>query len=386
MMTRGVSLRAVQITAGLLVCLAAGALSSIALARSGTSGTSAVYYYYCPDGGAGGNYGYCPPTTTTVPNAAPVYTPPADQTSNEGENKSFNLGSFTDSSGGGPWQVTVNWGDGSPPETFVSATTGSLGTRNHIYAEDGTYTVTVTVRDPQNASDSGTFQILVANLAPSCGPIVPVPPVVAVGAPISASAPFTDPGIEDTHTAVMDWGDGNTSPATVTEASGSGTATATHTYTSTGFFTLTLTVTDDEGGSGQCTFQFVLVFGESAGGNFVIGDVNSAVGTPVTFWGAKWSKLNALSGGPAPASFKGFANTPSTPPPCGTGWSTGPGNSSGPPSSVPAFMAVIVSSSISKSGSTISGNTPHVVVVRTDPGYAPNPGHAGTGTVVAVVC
>jgi len=37
-------------------------------------------------------------------------------------------------------------------------------------------------------------------------------------------------------------------------------------------------------------------------------------------------------------------------------------------------------------GSTISGNTPHIVIVKTNPGYAPNPGHAGTGTVVLVIC
>ena len=49
-------------------------------------------------------------------------------------------------------------------------------------------------------------------------------------------------------------------------------------------------------------------------------------------------------------------------------------------------MGVIVSSSITKSGSTISGNTPDIVVVKTNSGYAPDPGHAGTGTVVAQVC
>lgn len=27
-----------------------------------------------------------------------------------------------------------------------------------------------------------------------------------------------------------------------------------------------------------------------------------------------------------------------------------------------------------------------IVIVHTDPGYAPNPGHAGTGTEVAVLC
>jgi hypothetical protein len=49
-------------------------------------------------------------------------------------------------------------------------------------------------------------------------------------------------------------------------------------------------------------------------------------------------------------------------------------------------MGVVVSSTISKSGATISGNVPKIVVVTTNPGYAPNPGHPGTGTVVAVFC
>ena len=49
-------------------------------------------------------------------------------------------------------------------------------------------------------------------------------------------------------------------------------------------------------------------------------------------------------------------------------------------------MAVIASGKIVQSGSTISGDVPQVVVVRTKPGYAPDPGHAGTGTVVDQVC
>jgi hypothetical protein len=53
---------------------------------------------------------------------------------------------------------------------------------------------------------------------------------------------------------------------------------------------------------------------------------------------------------------------------------------------VPAFINVIATSSASQSGSTIQGNNRKIVVVRTDPGYDGNPGHAGTGTVVAVTC
>src|SRR5438552_5336399 len=131
----------------------------------------------------------------------------------------------------------------------------------------------------------------------------------------------------------------------------------------------------------------VLIFAAAAGGTFVIGDRNAAIGTAVTFWGAQWWKSNDLSGGGAPAAFKGFANAPASLPACGVGWSTAPGNSAPPPTGpLPAFMAVIVSSSISKSGSTISGNTVHEVIVKTNAGYAPNPGHAGTGMVVATIC
>ena len=122
------------------------------------------------------------------------------------------------------------------------------------------------------------------------------------------------------------------------------------------------------------------------GGTFAIGDGNSAAGAAVTFWGAQWSKLNVLSAGAAPASFKGFAKSPQTPS-CGVGWSTDPGNSAPPPAGpLPTFLGVIVTSSASKSGSQISGDTRHLVVVLTDPGYQPNPGHPGTGVVVATVC
>jgi hypothetical protein len=49
-------------------------------------------------------------------------------------------------------------------------------------------------------------------------------------------------------------------------------------------------------------------------------------------------------------------------------------------------MALIVTSSTTRSGHTISGDTAHIVSVKTNSGYAPNPGHAGTGTVVLMVC
>jgi hypothetical protein len=49
-------------------------------------------------------------------------------------------------------------------------------------------------------------------------------------------------------------------------------------------------------------------------------------------------------------------------------------------------MGVLVTSAVTKSGRTIAGDTTHIVVVKTEPGYAPNPGHHGTGTIVATYC
>jgi hypothetical protein len=49
----------------LLTCVAAGALASIAVARTNSGAASAAYYYeYCP-GGAGAQYQYCSTTTST---------------------------------------------------------------------------------------------------------------------------------------------------------------------------------------------------------------------------------------------------------------------------------------------------------------------------------
>jgi hypothetical protein len=156
--------------------------------------------------------------------------------------------------------------------------------------------------------------------------------------------------------------------------------------TPTGTYTFDIRAVADGTDIGHQTLTIVVFGFAPGGGSFVIGDGNAAVNTNVTFWGAQWAKLNTLSGGGAPNAFKGFALKPSTPA-CGTDWTTDPGNSAPPPAGpLPSLMAVIVSSSISKSGSTISGDTAQVVVVSTNPGYQPNPGHAGTGKVVAVVC
>ena len=133
------------------------------------------------------------------------------------------------------------------------------------------------------------------------------------------------------------------------------------------------------------TSEAVTVFAFLARGAMAIGNLNAAVGNSVTFWGAQWSTLNSLSGGPAPSGMKGYADGSSQS--CGAAWTGDTGTSGDPPAAVPSYMGVVVSSTITMQGSTaLVGDAPMIVVVRTNPGYGPAAGQAGTGTVVAVFC
>ena len=113
---------------------------------------------------------------------------------------------------------------------------------------------------------------------------------------------------------------------------------------------------------------------------FVIGDGNMAAGSQVTYWGAQWWKDNALSQGAAPAGFKGYAlNVDMT----NCTFTSVKGNSAPPPDGpLPAVMDVLVTSAVTQSGPTVSGTVLGVAHVATDGGYASDPGHAGTGSVM----
>jgi PKD repeat protein len=257
----------------------------------------------------------------------------------------------------------------------------------HTFAEEGTHTGTVVVTDPTGLSTTLSFSVPVADapLTLSCA----TPPVtlqafdgtVADLHDGNPSAPLSD------FTATIDWGDSSTSSGAVGGSGGDYTVSGAHTYASTGYYDVSIHVDDVGGSSADATKCTMLVFAFAPGsGSFVVGDGSSGIGNAVTFWGAQWASLNVLSGGTAPASFKGFAKSPAQPT-CRDTWSTDPGNSAPPPvGPLPAFMGVISTDSAVKNGSQITGTAPHIVVVQTNPGYAPNPGHAGTGTVVAQVC
>jgi hypothetical protein len=204
---------------------------------------------------------------------------------------------------------------------------------------------------------------------------------------VTLSSTISGPAGSGAPSGTVTFSDGTTVLGTATLNSSGQAKLQTSALTTVGVHTITAAYSGDDAfktSTSAAVSQIVYAY-PAGGGSFVIGDLDGAVGTEVTFWGAQWAKLNSLSDGSAPSSFKGFASSTGTTPAAVNGtWTTGPGNSSGAPASIPAYMGVIVTSSASKSGSAISGNIVNVVVVKTDAGYAGDPGHAGTGTVVAV--
>ncbi len=184
--------------------------------------------------------------TITVSNADPVVETGVDQTADEGELVTIGP-TFTDAGSADTHTATVNWGDESSVDNLGSVT--SPITNTHIYSDDGSYIVTVTVTDDDGGIGSDTLTVIVNNVAP----------VVDAGADqdilvvdtVTLTSSFDDVGVGDTHTVIINWDDGNIDDlGTVTSP-----ISFPHTYTDNGVYTVTVTVTDNDldGGSDTLT-------------------------------------------------------------------------------------------------------------------------------------
>ena len=233
----------------------------------------------------------------TVNNVAPTLVVSEDQEVDEGELLEItDIGSFTDPGFDNPENVggeveetffyTIDWGDGTTTE-FGSPTIDTPGSPgvptagsfdgSHVYADNGVYTVTVTVIDDDGGSTSETFNVTVNNVAPTL--------VVSEDQEVEAETvlelpdigTFTDPGfdnplnvggeVEETFIYTIDWGDGTTTefgvPAIDTTGSAgvltAGSFDGSHVYTTPGVYTVTVTLSDDDGGVAVETFTVTVV-------------------------------------------------------------------------------------------------------------------------------
>ncbi|HEX8913595.1 MAG TPA: SdrD B-like domain-containing protein, partial [Humisphaera sp.] len=161
----------------------------------------------------------------------PIFVPAADQSAVEGAATSFALGgTVMPATRSMAPLATIDWGDGTPAEsTSVSPFTGRRGAifpRSHAYADDGVYTVTLTVKNLFGGAvlATGSFRVTVANLPPVAA--VTAPAVANERTPVTVGLSASDPSPTGSIARwVVDFGDGS---ATV-ELPGDATA-ATHSY------------------------------------------------------------------------------------------------------------------------------------------------------------
>ena len=152
------------------------------------------------------------------------------------------------------WSATANAGtDG----TCIFANPAALNT-TVTCTNQGSYTLSLTAADGINVPVTSTAALSVSNAPITVGDLTGQPKTTS----LAVSTSFSDPGTADAHTAVIDWGDGTSSPATVTETVGTGTGSVSgaHSYAAPGTYIVTVTVSDGDSpaGSGANSAPFTL--------------------------------------------------------------------------------------------------------------------------------
>lgn len=153
--------------------------------------------------------------------------------------------------------LDVNWGDGTPVQSFTFPPDSPRQMRiPHRYRDDnptGTpqedFTFQLSWRDQHGAGNSGILTTIVRNAAPRV--FTGLPAFLRPGQTLNRIGYFVDPG-RDTWTATVDFGDGSgPQPLDLNDHF----LHMHHSYAQEGSFTVTVTVRDDDGGVGLATFQ-----------------------------------------------------------------------------------------------------------------------------------
>jgi RHS repeat-associated protein len=179
------------------------------------------------------------------------------------------LATFTDVSSGDNYTATVDWGDGSAPESSAAANSpisinGMQVVGSHTYAEESdptqpsSHTVTVTVMEDDGSRASGTATAdvtdatltaaAVAGGGTSTGLTVTGNEGESITAPVASFNGALPNDANATYTATINWGDGTT-PDTVDVSSPDTTVSGTHTYEEAGPYPIRVTLDSSAGGS-----------------------------------------------------------------------------------------------------------------------------------------
>ncbi|MCB2039654.1 MAG: hypothetical protein KDH48_02045, partial [Rhodoferax sp.] len=210
--------------------------------------------------------------TLVVRNVAPSFTMLSLSSQNIMEADEVTLsGHFTDIGTQDTFTVVIDWGDGETTTLTNLGTDSGSGidiNATHVYADDHPDTgtpedelqVTVTVRDDDTGEDVATFPMHVANVAPVFESLALSETDIDEGDTVTLDGTFFDPGIADTYTLEIDWGDGTVEQYTIdAQPSGHGSFSYEHLYadddpdTGTEFDLLDVKVTLIDDDTGEAT-------------------------------------------------------------------------------------------------------------------------------------
>jgi len=206
------------------------------------------------------------------------------------------------------WDIDNDGIFDEPPNAALDEVGDARGIMIDLFCEDdenlngdgtGDFDVTLAVWDNEDNLDTDVATITISNVAPivtAAGSLEIGPGEAVEFTAASPAASFIDPGIQDTHTAMIDWGEGagfEAASVVITNTGAEPTdttalqpiegdiTTGSHTYEQSGVFPVTITVADEDGGSHSDTLT-VTVSNESV---FLVIDVSSIDnGNPPNFF------------------------------------------------------------------------------------------------------
>ncbi|TMQ31845.1 MAG: PKD domain-containing protein [Planctomycetota bacterium] len=225
-------------------------------------------------------------TNITVNNVAPANVQLSLSATAINENDSTSLsGSFTDPGTLDTHAVVINWGDGSSDTLDLAAGVLNFSNQSHQYLDDpagGVYGISVTVTDNNNASGLGATSVTVNNVAPSGLQLALSANSIPVNNSVNLSGTFADPGTLDTHSVLINWGDGASTPLNLA-AGVLSFSNISHSYTSAGSFTIGVTVTDNDGAFTTASAQLQVTSITTALSASITGPSTGVRGQQLTF-------------------------------------------------------------------------------------------------------
>jgi hypothetical protein len=169
---------------------------------------------------------------------------------------SFTDGNHTDAAGG--FTATIDWGDGTTSAGTVVGSNGSFSIEGgHTYADEGNFALTTTLvrtSDHTVATSTGSVAVAEHDVLTAQGTTL----IAGAGQPLAnvQVATFTDTdtaALAGDFVASINWGDGSTSPGTISGSNGSFAVTGGHTYAASGQDAIKVTVSDPSPGTAIAT-------------------------------------------------------------------------------------------------------------------------------------